>query len=215
MADEGVEITVRGEAERRVPPTRGVIAVSAHAVDEHHQAAYDRAVAAIGRVRGEIVDLPATARGAWSIGEVATYVERPWTDSGRGVPEHHAVVAARVEVLELARVGPLVDAWGTRDALELGGVTWDISPAERTEAERQARIDAVAAAARRARDLGEAIGRTTMRVCQLADAGLLGVESGPQTKMTFAAGGGGGASIGLVPADVVITAVIDARVLAT
>jgi uncharacterized protein YggE len=209
MGSESVEITVRGEAERRVAPTRCVIAVSAHAVDVDHRTAYDRAVAAAGRVRGEIVDLPATALGTWSIGEVATYVDRPWTETGRGVPEHHAVVAARVEVLDLSRVGPLVDAWGTRDALELGGVTWDISPAERAEAERQARIDAVAAAARRARDLGEAIGRTTIRLCQLADVGLLGPES------VGVAMARGGAAVGLVPADVVVTAVIEARVLAT
>ncbi|HEX7134691.1 MAG TPA: SIMPL domain-containing protein [Iamia sp.] len=207
MGDEGVEITVRGEGERRVAPTRGVIAVSAHAVDADHRTAYDRAVAAAGRVRGEIVDLPAPALGSWSIGEVATYVDRPWTETGRGVPEHHALVAARVEILDLARVGPLVDAWGARDALELGGVTWDISPAERAEAERQARIDAVAAAARRARDLGEAIGRSTIRLCQLADVGLLGAESVVMAR--------GGATVGLVPADVVVTAVIEARVLAT
>jgi uncharacterized protein YggE len=212
MGDVGVEIAVRGEAERRVAPTRGVIALSAHAVDAEHQVAYDRAVAAAGRVRGEIVDLPADARGAWSIGEVATYVERPWTEKGRGPTEHHAVVTARVEVLELSRVGPLVDTWGTRDALELAGVTWDISPAERAEAERQARVDAVAVAARRARDLGEAIGRTTIRLCQLADAGLLGDgPSGPVAKAAL----GGGAGIGLVPADVVVTAVVEARVLAT
>lgn len=215
MGDEGVEITVRGEAERRVPPTRGVIAVSAHAVDAHHQKAFDRAITAIGRVRGEIVDLPAAARGEWSVGEIATYVDRPWTEKGRSVPEHHAVVSARVEVLDLSRVGPLVDTWGTRDALELGGVAWDISPAERTEAERQARIDAVAAAARRARDLGEAIGRPTIRVCQLADAGLLGSEGVPQARMVTTASGGGGGPVGLVPSDVVITAVIDARVIAT
>jgi uncharacterized protein YggE len=212
MGDVGVEIAVRGEAERRVAPTRGVIALSAHAVDAEHQVAYDRAVAAAGRVRGEIVDLPADARGAWSIGEVATYVERPWTEKGRGPTEHHAVVTARVEVLDLSRVGPLVDTWGTRDALELAGVTWDISPAERAEAERQARVDAVAVAARRARDLGEAIGRTTIQVRQLADAGLLGDgPSGPVAKAAL----GGGAGIGLVPADVVVTAVVEARVLAT
>lgn len=212
MGDVGVEIAVRGEAERRVPPTRGVIALSAHAVDAEHQVAYDRAVAAAGRVRGEIVDLPADARGAWSIGEVATYVERPWTEKGRGPTEHHAVVTARVEVLDLSRVGPLVDTWGTRDALELAGVTWDISPAERAEAERQARVDAVAVAARRARDLGEAIGRTTIQVRRLADAGLLGDgPSGPVAKVAL----GGGTGIGLVPADVVVTAVVEARVLAT
>lgn len=213
---DGVEISVRGEGERRAAPTRAVIAVSAHAVDPDHQAAYDRAVAASAQVSAEIVDLPAGARGSWSVGEVATYVDRPWTEQGRGVPEHHAVVAARVEIVDLSRVGALVDAWGTRDGLELGGVTWDISPAERAEAERQARIDAVAAAARRARDLAEAIGRTTIRVCQLADTGLLGEGGrfGPESR-SMAMAAGGGAAVGLVPADVVITAVVEARVLAT
>jgi uncharacterized protein YggE len=212
----GVEISVRGEAERRIAPTRAVIAVSAHAVDRDHQVAYDRAVSVAGRVRAEIVDLPASALGAWSVGEVATYVERPWTDRGRGVPEHHALVAARVEVLELARVGPLVDTWGTRDALELGGVTWDVSPAERAAAEREARIDAVGVAARRARDLGEAIGRPAIQLTALADVGLLGGDEGfgPMTRSAVARGGGG-PSIGLVPADVVVTAVVEARVLAT
>ncbi|HMJ76190.1 MAG TPA: SIMPL domain-containing protein, partial [Iamia sp.] len=201
MGDVGVEITVRGEAERRVAPTRGVIAVSAHAVDAEHQASYDRAVAAAARVRAEIVDLPVAARGAWSVGEVATYVERPWTEQGRGVPEHHAIVASRVEILDLARVGMLVDAWGTRDALELGGVTWGISPAERAEAERQARTDAVAVAARRARDLGAAIGRTTIQLCELADVGLLGDgRSGAFGLMAKATHDT--VAIGLVPADV-------------
>jgi len=214
MGDTGVEITVRGEAERRVAPTRGVIAVSAHAVDAEHQASYDRAVAAAARVRAEIVDLPAAARGAWSVGEVATYVDRPWTDQGRGVPEHHSIVAARVEILDLARVGMLVDAWGTRDALELGGVTWDISPAERAEAERQARTDAVAVAARRARDLGAAIGRTTIQLCELADAGVLG-PGRPGGVGLMAKAAHDTVGIGLVPADVVVTAVLEARVHAT
>lgn len=209
---EGVEITVRGDAEHRVRPTRGVIAVSAHAVDADHQAAYDRAVAAAARVSAEIVDLPATARGEWSVGQVATYVDRPWTDTGRARPEHHAVVAARVEVLDLARVGPLVDAWGARDALELGGVTWDISPAERAEVERRARVDAVASAARRARDLSDAIGRSTVRLCRLADVGSLG--DGRTGVASFAARTATPA-IGLVPADVVVTAVVEATVLAT
>jgi uncharacterized protein YggE len=135
---------------------------------------------------------------------------------GRGPSEHHALVAVRVEVLELARVGPLVDAWGTRDALELGGVTWDLSPAERAEAERDARIDAVGVAARRARDLGEAIGRPTIQLTALADVGLLGGSGaaeafGPMTRAAVSSA----PAIGLVPADVVVTAIVEARVLAT
>lgn len=204
----GVEIVVRGEAERRVAPTRGVIAVNAHAVDADHQPAYDRAVAAAGRVSAEIVDLPAAARGEWSVGSVVTYVDRPWTDTGRARPEHHAVVTARVEVLDLARVGPLVDAWGTREALELGGVTWGISPAERAEAERQARVDAVSVAARRARDLGEAIGRPTIRLSRLAD--VAPTPDGPVARAALAA-----PAIGLVPADVVVAAAVEATVHAT
>ncbi len=209
--DVGVEITVRGEAERRVPPTRGLIAVNAHAVDQDHQVAYDRAVSAAGRVSAEIVDLPAAALGSWSVGSVATYVERPWTDEGRGRSEHHAVVMARVEILDLGRVGPLVDAWGARDALELGGVTWEISPAERAEAERQARVDAVAAAARRARDLGQAIGRPTIRLRRLVDVGAGAGPGGPVTRSALAAT----PAVGLVPGDVVITAVVEATVVAT
>lgn len=210
MGDVGsVEIVVRGEAERRVPPSRAVIALTVHAVAPDVAVAAARAAEATSRVRTEFEGLPAAVRGHWSIGTVATYVDRPWTETGRGAPEHHATASVRLELLDLAFVGPLVDAWAARADLELGGVAWDVAPAEWAEAERQARAEAVAVAARRARDLGEAIGRTVIQVQKLVD---LDGHGGPTPMFARAADAGLGSS--LVPADVVVAVSLEAHVTA-
>lgn len=210
MGDVGsVEIVVRGEAERRVPPTRAAIALTIHTVDGAPAAAAARATDATTQVRSEVQGLPAAVRGAWSIGTVATYVDRPWTESGRGAPEHHAMASVRLELLDLTFVGPIVDAWSARADLELGGVAWDVSPAERAAAERQARAEAVAVAARRARDLGEAIGRTGIQVVKLVD---LDGSGGAMPMFARAADAGLGSS--LVPADVVVAVSLEAHVTA-
>ncbi len=212
MTDGGaVEIVVRGEAERSVPPSRATVGVTVHVVDADAAVVAARAAEATRRVRSEIEGLAPPARGAWSIGSAASYVDRPWTDTGRGPAQHHVVVTAEVEVLDLALVAPIVDAWSAREDLELGGVHWDVSSGERAAAEREARAEAVAVAARRARDLGEAIGRSTIRLRRLVD---LDGAAGPFPRALAARADIGGVGSGLVPADVVVTVALEAHVTA-
>lgn len=210
--EDGVEVVVRGEAARKVAPTRATVTVTVHAVDPAAATAATRAAEVLRSVRSEIEGLAATTRGAWSIGNVTTYLDRPWVDGGRAPAEHHAVATVSLELLDVRLVGPVVDAWSARADLDLGGVAWDIGPEERARAERDARAEAVAVAARRARDLGEAIGRSTIRLRRLVDLDSA-VGALPWAFATKAESVGGLGSA-LVPADVVVAVALEAHVTA-
>lgn len=211
-----VVITVRGEAERRVPPERATARVRI-ATDGTDRATVIDAVTQRARsVRAVLAAREASGGVAeWSSGNVSAWSERPWNSDGRRLqPVHHAAIEVRATFTDVEALSTWVGEIADADAVHVDGVEWSLHPDTRSVIEREVAADAVRAAVERAEAYAAAIGRREVTALQIADVGLLHDAGAPERAprlLHAAAAEAGSAPIALQPADILISAAVEAR----
>jgi uncharacterized protein YggE len=211
-----VVITVRGEQERRVAPERAVVQLSVRADGPDRGPVVDRVNAATAPIRdgleahqrsGEVTE--------WSSGRVSVWSERPWNNEGRQLPPvHHASVDFLATFADFTALSWWLGETADADEVQVTAITWDLTPATRAAVERDVASDAVRVAVTRAEAYAEAIGRSDIEPTEIADLGLLvgrpeSAASAP--KMRMAAMDAAGPALALQPADIVVSAAVEAR----
>ena len=215
-----LEITVRGEAEGTHPAERAVVSLSASLEGPDKQRVLEQAVAVQEPLTGQLREL--VDRGAvstWSSDQVRIYTYRPWVDgSQRGEPVHAASLSVSAEFTDFERLSGFIDYWSGRDGVEVGGIVWDVLDRNRRGYERDVRKAAVDNAVTKAQAYADAFRRGRVAVVRLADPGMLSGPGGGgvtplarEMKVAGFAADGGGASLQLTPADILIRVEVDAQ----
>lgn len=211
-----LEITVRGSAEKRYPAERALVAISAAVEGHDKDQVYKEAVALQEPLTGQLAEL--VARGSvttWASDQVRVYSHRPWGEDGRRLRlVHHANIAARAEFTDFEKLSGFLDYWAGKDGVEVGGVTWDVTPKNRRAFESDIRRAAVDDAVLKAQSYADALRRGRVHAVQLADPGMLQNDPGhPQPMMMKASLDrvGDGPQLELTPEDIVIHVEVDAK----
>ncbi|MGH9102034.1 MAG: SIMPL domain-containing protein [Acidimicrobiales bacterium] len=223
--DEGVVLSVRGEARRMVTPDAAKLSGSVTARREGREQALAAAASALDRLTGELAGLGGTPlRGSertaltWSAFSATSHTE--WLhDKETGRSRSTGQVVAAVDVSVTARALELLGALGAvlarQDDFDVWQVSWEVDDDNPQWA--AVRSDAVAAALSKGRDYAAALGASLRRVEHVADAGLL-AGAGDQvlhrgfSSAARAAGGDGEPSTpSLDPLPQELIAVVEAR----
>jgi uncharacterized protein len=102
---------------------------------------------------------------------------RPQQFGRDGEPAFQGAIHHAVTVIAFDRLGELMGQLADDELSEVGGPWWDLRPG--SPVYRQARMGAVAAAVRRARDYASAVGSELAGLVELADAHMLSETRGP------------------------------------
>jgi uncharacterized protein YggE len=212
-----VTITVRGEHETRVAPEEALVHLAVRTDGPDRADVMARATDAASNLRAAL-----TAREAggevreWSTGRLMVRSERPWNADGAQLPlVHHASLEMSASFASLDAVSGWLSEIAEQEAVHIGDVEWLLTPATATATEAQVAAEAVRVAISRATAYAAAIGRAEITPIEIADVGLLRGGEQPSTpaprmmRASFAADAP--ASLTLEPADIVVSAAVEAR----
>lgn len=210
-----VDITVRAQYVVRLAPERAVVRLRVSYDRPTRREAYDAALGTAGLVSETISALHDADRGpvtTWSMDQVRTWSERPWDEQGRQVAlVHHAQAAVQVEFSDVEALGDWLASVAATDGVAVDEVEWTLTDATRHDLETRARTTAVHAARDKAQHYADALDLGVVAVRAVADEGLLGTTEPPGQARFAMAAAGGGAETHLVPQEIEVWAVVEAR----
>lgn len=214
-----VIITVRGEHQTRIAPEEGVARLTVRTEGGERTDVLGRATDAASMLRAAL-----TARHdagevrEWSTGRLTVRSERPWNSEGKHLPlVHHASLEVSATFVDLDAFSGWLGEIAELDAVQLDGVQWMLTDATRAAVEADVAAQAVRVAMTRATAYAAALGLTDVTAVELADVGLLSggaaaAASGPSPRMLMAASPmDSGVSLELQPAQIVVSAAVEAR----
>lgn len=221
-----VIITVRGEHETRLVPEHGVAHVTVRTDGPARGAVVERIAALATPVRDDL-----TARQAassiveWSSQRASVWSERPWNNEGKQLaPVHHASVDFTATFSDFAALSWWISELADREGVQVNGVEWRLTPATRATVEREVASEAVRVAVVRATAYADAIGLVSVKPLEIADLGLLshneqGPSPAPKMMRAMAVGmmdsAGGSPAMQFEPEDIVVSAGVEARFVAS
>jgi uncharacterized protein YggE len=209
-----VIVTVRGEQERRVPPEHAIVQLSVRADGAERGPVVERVSTLAEPLRDDLVAHQRSGEVVeWSSGRVSAWAERPWNADGRQLPPvHHAAVDLTATFRDFNALSWWVGEIAETDAVQVADIRWDLSPGTRAVIEREVATEAVQVAVERARAYADALGLESVTALEVADAGLLTPhpESAPRMFRAMAADASAG-GVALQPADIVVSAAVEAR----
>lgn len=218
------EITVRGTFSAFQPPERGTVRASIAYEGADMGTVYDRVAHDLGVLKDSITRLQSAEPAPitwWSVEQLRTWSRRPWHKDGKQLPMvHHASVGIEVKFADFAALSRWVGEHvsGT-EGFRVAQVIWALTAARQDALVADARTRAVRDAAARAQHYADALALGAVRPVAIADAGMLGVQQlaeagGGGTFLRAAARPAGGGDVELVPEDIEVSAIVDARFLA-
>lgn len=220
-----VVITVRGEHEIRIAPERGTARIAVSAEGAQRGPVVEQMAKRAEPIReGLAARTPETGLLEWSSQRVSVWSDRPWNNEGKQLPlVHHASVEFYATFTDFAVLSWWIGDAAEREGVEVRGVDWHLSPetARRTEAEVSA--EAVHVAVTRATAYAAALGLGKVAPREIADLGLLSQnESAPHSsaKLMRAVGFAsadmaGGQGVDLQPQNLVVSAAVEGRFIAS
>lgn len=213
------EITVQGRAQHFHPPERGTVQAAVSAEGPAMQPVYDRVVRELEGLQASVAALHDPDCGPvtwWSTQHVRTWSKRPWNQEGKQLPlVHHASVGVEVKFRDFAALSRWVSGHvETTEGFTVQRITWALTEARRQQLTQEVRTRAVRHARERAQQYADALELGRVRPVALADQGMLGegLHSHATETTAFARhGSAGGVELELVPEDIEVSAVVDAR----
>ena len=200
---------------------------SANALADSKHEASSLVAATIERVRQRLSEFggrPATAETAraaltWSTYSIQTSEEYGETRGRHGPTGRHIASAQlQVQLRDFMLLDSILDGFATLKSLSVHWIGWSVDDDNPQWA--QTRADAISAALAKGQDYAAALGGTVTRVDHVADAGLLGgndasIRYARASSTVAASGGGPSEGISVDPVPQVVTATIEARLIAT
>lgn len=224
-------ITVQGEHSAWYPAERATVSASVHAWGPKRDAVFSQAVAASEVLRGQLepqFDKTAGPVTWWSSDSVRVWSERPWSNDGKQLaPVFHSAVDFTAKFKDFDALALWVEAAAAVENTTIGSISWDLTDSTRTTATVEVRSRAVKDAVAKATVFAQSIGLAKVNAIALADPGMLGDPSnggGIPAPPVFARGGmmkaqafdsTGAPQLALKPEEIAVSAVVDARFLAS
>lgn len=216
-----VTLTVRGEAQTRVAPERAVAHVNASVEGAARGEVVERLAALAEPVRtGLSSRKDAGSVADWSSQRASVWSDRPWNADGKQLDlVHHASVEITATFTDTLALSDWLNTVAAVDGLQVGAVQWDLTPETTARIERETATRAVAVAIERATAYATALGKSAVTPIEIADTGLLGdgASSNPAPRMFARAASADMAApaVDFRPADIVVTAAVEARFTAS
>lgn len=217
-----VTITVRGEAETRIPPERAVARVTAAVDGPERGEVVERLAALAEPVRTELAaHKDAGSVTEWSSQRASVWSDRPWNNEGRQLDlVHHASVELTAVFTDVLALSDWLNSIASTEGLQVGAVEWQLTPETNARVERETAARAVAVAVDRATAYATALGKRTVTPLEVADAGLLGGDgtppvAAPRMFARAASADVAPSAVEFRPDDVVVTAAVEARFTTT
>jgi len=216
-----VTVTVRGENEARIAPERATVHLTVRCDGPDRAPVVELAMRLAEPVRQSIGDRhTAGSVVEWTSKRLGVRAERPWSNDGKRLaPIYCASIsfsATFSEATELSMWVSDVSAW---DGVEIGWVDWHLTAETRARVESDVAARAVAVAVARAQAYAGALGLRDVRPLEIADVGLIARDAAAPTTLkargTAFAAADSGASMEFEPEEIVVTATVEARFLAS
>ena len=218
-------ITVQGRFSAFYPAERATVEVSVHHEASKRQPAYDATMAAADVVRDNIVALHSTTDGPitwWSSDSVQVWNEKPWSNDGKQLPPvFHTRVSFTAKFSDFAALSRWIEAVSSVDSVSVSSIDWALTEARTTGVTAEVRSRAVKDAVAKASVYAQSIGLGSVTAVAIADPGMLGdqVRGGGAPEAAFmrakSVGGVSEPSLSLKPEDIEVSAVVDARFVAS
>jgi uncharacterized protein YggE len=212
-------LSVRGEAAVVVPPDEAQLSCVVRASAHDRGVSVDIVGQRLAALASALADRGGAVRTAESVREALTWSAfgirtREESDGAKnGAGTFSAAVTVRIFVREVNQLETVVSAVSYLDGVEMWTITWTVD--DDNPAWAQVRAEAIRSALRRGADYARALGGEITAVQHVADAGLLGDSGAVPAARAGASGGGEGGGVSLTPEPQRLTAVIDARFVAT
>ncbi|WP_022891724.1 SIMPL domain-containing protein [Agromyces subbeticus] len=214
-------IAVRGTAEERIAPELGAVSLTVSASGAERDATLARTSDAHQRLIEGIRELEASGvLDVWSAGQLRVSSHRPWNNEGKQLPVvHQANADVEVVFTDLERLGEWVSTVSLGEFIGIGGIDWRLTDATRKRTQELAQRGAVSDAVAKAAVYAAALGLGAPTPAELADTGLLTAQPVPHggsgermyAMRASADMSGGGGPAQFTPAQLVITASVEAR----
>ncbi len=171
----------------------------------------------LGDLGGQVLTMHSTrAALAWSVQSMQTqpeYAHNKTTGESGPTGRYESTITLQVLVRDFALLERVSAAMTSEDAVRVHSVSWSVD--EDNGEWAQVRADAIRAALLKGQDYAAALGGRIIRVDHVADAGLLGCDSGGWATRTrgvaLSAMGSSGEGVSLDPVPQVLHATIEAR----
>ena len=223
-AQASTSLSVRGEAQRTTAPdeaqvfsTVSTTAESTSAASSQVRSALAGLLADLGELGGQVLTVHTTRTSlTWSVQSMQTqqeYTHNKTTGESGPTGRHQSSIALHIVVRDFALLERVSATMTSDDAVQVHSVSWSVD--EDNSEWAQVRADAIRAALLKGRDYAAALGGKIIRVDHVADAGLLGGDSGGWATRTrgvsLSAMGSSGGEVSLDPVPQVLHATIEAR----
>lgn len=215
-------ITVQGRFSDWYKPERATVDLSVSFEGPDRLPVFDHATRAAEIVRSTITSLHDAQAGPvtwWSSDSLAVWSTKPWNNEGKQLaPVMHAAINFSVRFSDFEALARMIEVVAGIDGVSVGNIDWSLTAARETSVTAEVRSRAVKDAVAKASVYAQSIGLGSVRAIALADPGMLGDQgAGP---MPFAVdamrmGSAGGSELMLKPEDIEVTAVVDARFIAS
>ncbi|SMG35144.1 SIMPL domain-containing protein [Agreia pratensis] len=159
----------------------------------------------------------------WSADQVSVWGQRPWSQDGAQLPPvYHATTTVRARFRDFQALARWIDSVAFSEGVTVTSVDWALTSATQSALQADAQKTAIVTARSKAQSYAEALGLSTLRPIAVADPGMLGDDTASGSTVSVArfashdmAKSSAGGPLDLTPADVVISASIEARFAAT
>ena len=219
-------ITVQGRFSAFYPAERATVEVSVHREAPKRQPAFAGTLAASETVRESIVALHDPAAGPvtwWASDNIQVWTEKPWNTEGKQLPPvFHARIGFTVKFSDFEALSKWIEAVSATDSVSVGQVSWALTEARTTGVTAEVRSRAVKDAVAKASVYAQSTGLGSVVAVAIADPGMLGDQvhgggSAPEAASMRVAKAGGDSepALSLKPEDIEVSAVVDARFIAS
>lgn len=219
-------ITVQGRHTASAPAERVTLALTVQFDGGERAVVMDDLSATSAKVSALIDPLDGGSDGPvtrWSSDSVQVWTQRPWANDGtRLAPVHSARVGFRVRFRDFAALARFVDDAAAVPGVGIDHLEWALTDGTRLGMTAEVRSRAVKDAVAKASVYAQSIGLGTVTATALADEGMLGepraagaMQHAAFAAMRSASAGDDAPALSFTPEEIEITAVVDARFLAS
>lgn len=219
-----VTITVRGEETVRIAPERATARITLRTEGSERASVVDEVMRSAEPLRdGLSAREDAGTLLDWTSTRLSVRAERPWNSEGRRLAEvFYASIDFTATFAEASELSTWISDVSMQDGVEIGWVNWSLTTETRARIERDVAASAVSVAVVRAHAYAAALGLTTVVPLEIADNGLIssGASTAPPHLMkargaAFAAESSADAGMAYEPDEIVVSATIEARFIAS
>lgn len=221
-------ITVQGRHVARYPAERATIQLTVGFDGADRSEVFEQANRTAAGLRSGITSLHNDKVGPvirWSSNTVRVWGDRPWNAEGKQLPiVYHSKIKFSATFSDFDSLARFIETTAEMPGVSIEQLNWALSREYAETVSNEVRALAVQDAVAKATSYAKAIGLSSVTATAIADPGMLGEQSSTGSggyELASASRGfmkmdaGGGAELSLSPEDIEVSAVVDARFVAS